>query len=259
MFSDYTSHYWDVQDFRDEYYFSGRSLKQIQKWMGDQALFRRLPYIQRNKPQIALISATGPFYTKIASGGGSFVPGTDILQRSGAGPEQIMGQIMFAVTAGMCGVRVYNYDTLDWRNQRLTAPTGTNDLQTGITAGSPQWSSMVMSFRMIQQLEPLLLQARVSAVDMGINVATTARKGINGTLLMAVNMSEAPQPVTAYLAPYMGAGTTTLATRYHLTTDRLIAQLMRVGTADQLTLLPGETIAWVFAAGGREERQLSAK
>jgi hypothetical protein len=246
-FSDYTSHYWDVQDFRDEYYYSGRSLKQIQKWMGDEALFRRLPYIQRNKPQIALISATGPFYTKIAAGG-AYTPGTDILQRSGAGAAQVMGQIMFAAAAGMCGVRVYNYDTLDWRTQRATAPSGTTDLQTGITVDSLQWSAMEISFDMIRQLEPFLLQSRVSSVDMGANIATAAREGANGTLLLAVNMAEAPQPVTANLVPYQG-GTLNHVTRYHLTTDRIIKQSLLFGSTDNLILQPGETVAWVFTPG----------
>jgi hypothetical protein len=247
-FSDYTSHYWDVQDFRDEYYYSGRSLKQIQKWMGDEALFRRLPYIQRNKPQIALISATGPFYTKIV-GGGSYTPGTDILQRSGVGPEQIMGQIMFAAAAGMSGVRVYNYDTSDWRAQRATAPPGTTDLQTGISIDSPQWTAMVSAFAAIQRLEPLLLQPRISSVDMGVNIATTARQGANGTVLLAVNMAEAPQPVAADLTPYQGAGSLSHLTRYHLTIDRLIKQSLIFRSTDHLILQPGEAVAWVFPPG----------
>jgi hypothetical protein len=250
-FSDYISHYWDVQDFRDEYYFSGRSLKQIQKWMGDEALFRRLPYIKRNQPQIALISATGPFYTKIAAGA-SYAPGSDVLQRSGAGPEQIMGQIMFAAAAGMCGVRVYNYDTLEWRNQRATAPSGTTDLQTGISVDSPQWKAMALSFTTIRQLEPWLLQPRVSAVDMGVNIMTTARKGANGSLLMAVNMAETAQPVTARLAPYEGAENVAHVTRYELTTDGLIRRKLVLGSTDELTLQPGETVAWVFAAGSAQ-------
>jgi hypothetical protein len=149
--------------------------------MGDEALFRQLPYIQRGKPQIALISATGPFYTKLANGG-AYIPGVDILQRAGAGPEQVMGEVMFAVVAGMCGVRVYNYDTSDWRSQRTTAPIGTTDLQTGISVNSPQWNALSLSFNFIRQLEPLLLQPRISAVDMGGDIATTARQGVNGTL-----------------------------------------------------------------------------
>jgi hypothetical protein len=246
-FADYTSHYWDVQDFRDEYYFGGRSLKQIQKWMGDEALFRRLPYIQRNKPQIALISATGPFYTKLANGG-AYTPGVDILQRSGAGPEQIMGEVMFGVVAGMCGFRVYNYDTLDWRNQRATAPIGTKDLQTGIGVNSQQWSALSLSFNFIRQLEPLILQPRISAVDMGADIATTARQGANGTLVIAVNMAEAPRPITANLSPYKSNENITRLTRYRLTINGLATESLQVGLEDRLTIQPGETVAWVFGA-----------
>ena len=244
-FSDYTSHYWDSQDFRDEYYFSGRSLKQIQVWMGDEALFRRLPYIQRNRPQLSLISAGGPFYTKMTNGN-QFTPGVDILQRSGIGPEQIMAEIMFAAIAGMAGVRVYNYDTNEWRTQRATAPIGTSGLQTGIAVNSPQWNALAQSFNFIGTIEPLLLQPRISAVDMGANIATTARSGAGGKLLMALNMAEAPQRITANLAPYAVGGT---VTRYRLTTDGLVTETVSSSPTDVLTLRPAETIAWVFAAG----------
>ncbi len=244
-FSDYTSHYWDGQDFRDEYYYSGKSLKQIQMWMGDEALFRRLPYIQRNRPQLSLISATGPFYTK-KTNGNQFAPGVDLLQRSGAGPEQVMGQIMFAAVAGMAGVRVYNYDTSEWRNQRSGSPVGTTDLQTGIAVNSPQWNALAQSFNFIGRLEPLLLQPRISSVDMGANIATTARSGAASKLLMALNMAQAPQQITANLVPYAAGGT---ITRYRLTTGGLVTESLPNSPTDVLTLQPAETVAWVLAAG----------
>jgi len=239
--ADYASHYWDSLDLRDAYYYSGPSLGQIKRWMGDFTLYGRIPSIQLNKPQISLVGVSGPSYTKIVPGG-TYTEGKDILGRPGHGPQQVMGQIMFAATTGMAGVRLYTYEPNYWKSERIDAPAGAA-LDTGLSVGDQAWNAMSQAFNFLTTIEPRLLQQKVSTVDLGSNIATTARAGANGKLLMAVNMSEAPQPITANLRPYRGPG---VITRYRLTIAGLTTQAIPAKDSDSLILQPGETVTWIF-------------
>jgi hypothetical protein len=63
-FSDYATQYWDVADWRRCYPF-GSSLPQMKKWL-DHVVLGRSSHMQRDKPQLLLVSTCGPWYGQAA-------------------------------------------------------------------------------------------------------------------------------------------------------------------------------------------------
>jgi hypothetical protein len=215
--------------------------------MGDWAMYGRLSVIQRHKPQMALVGTTGPFYQKLGEGD-HFIVGQDRLHDGEGGnrPKAVQSEIMFAAVAGMCGVRGYSYDWQVWKDERANGAIGRTDLQTGadpFTIGTERWDAMSTAFNFIAEIEPYLLQPKISAVDLGEFIATGARAGNNGKVLMALNLSEAPQRIKANLQPYSA---TSVITRYRLTLNGWIKELLAPRTSDDLVIESGETVVWIF-------------
>jgi hypothetical protein len=244
-FADYATHYWDT--WNHPYYFGGSPLPHIKQQMGDWAMYGRLAVIQRNRPQMALVGTTGPFYQKLGEGD-HFIVGQDRLHDGEGGhrPKAVQSEIMFAAVAGMAGVRGYSYDWRVWKEERATGAIGRSDLQTGtdpFTVGTERWDAMSQAFNFIAEIEPYLLQPRVSAVDLGEFIATGARAGANGKMLMALNLSEVPQRIKANLQPYSA---TSGITRCRLTLNGAIKETLAARAMDDLWIETGETIMWIF-------------
>src|SRR5262249_46003121 len=118
-------------------------------------------------------------------------------------------QVMYAAARGMAGVRVYHFDGPRWKGERRTAKSGRGDLQTGsdpFEVGTDRWQSMASAFRLVQHLEPHLLQPPMHALNLGSTIVTGARQGPASRLLIAVNFSEAPEKAHVDLRAYRYAG-----------------------------------------------------
>ncbi len=246
-FADYATHYWAlILDLRGAYFLGGFSLPQVRRNMGENVLYPRQAYVQRDKPQLALVGNGGAFYTKLGPGE-EFVLGQDKPHGNGiTRPKVVLDQIVYAAISGMAGVRIYSYDSKSWKDERAKAPVGRDDLQTGadsFTVGTDRWDAMSKAYNFIGQLEPVLLQRRVHAIDLGGEVVTTAREGKNGTLVLALNLSEAPARVRADLTPYYRDGE---ITRLRLAAEGRTEERFPGRASDELTLASGETVAWIL-------------
>jgi hypothetical protein len=246
--------------------FAGGTTDEVQAWMGDPtmsdhatlywswwdtdrslgALRRAIagtvddwtPFCQQDRPILLLVSSSGPFYTKNVPGD-RYQENQDTLQNPGNTPLTVSVQVTYAAIAGMAGVRLYNFDSADWRATRASAPIGTRDLQTGIAPNSDMWNAMSRAFELIGRLEPQLFGFKDEPPDLGSAFVTTLRRG-RGVLLMTVNFSDAAQSFTVDLNPYGSS-----ATRYDLVLDQLQVA-SDVPLSETRTAEPGECIAWVL-------------
>lgn len=242
--SEFASHYYDVNDWKEAYRFQGRSLKEIQMWMGDSTLYGRRPVLQLAKPQITLVTCAGPYYTKHVAGN-DYVEGTDYLQGQGVDPKMVLGQIMFAAIAGMSGIRMYAYDWPQWKSERSGAALNAANLQTGsepYAVGVTRWGAMSLGLNFLHSRKGLLFQQPIHAVDLGPNFESAARRGANGTVLIAMNFSASPQPTVVNLAPYITGAD---ITRYRVTVTGVVTQTIASASSDSVTFGVGETIAYV--------------
>ena len=69
----------------------------------------KLPFIQYDKPKLAYISTSGPYYVKEGPGS-QYIPGRDTLVNVGASPKSTAAQAMALVALGMSGVKGYHYE-----------------------------------------------------------------------------------------------------------------------------------------------------
>jgi hypothetical protein len=168
-----------------------------------------LPVMQRNKP-VLLLTQMGPFPLNI------FQPGE--------GPNQAAGQIMLAAIRGYAGTRAYVY------NFQTQPPE--------------DWAAMSAAYQLIADIEPRLLQQEVNAIHMGDDIATGARSGPQGNLLMAMNSLDVPQTVKVDLSSYTGGGSQ--IKRYRLIGNQLTVTTVPNVTADTITFAGNEIIVWAF-------------
>jgi hypothetical protein len=255
--SDYASNYWDTNDWRAAYPW-GLSLPQVREGL-DNVVVARYPSMQRNRPALQLVSIAGPYYTKLGPGT-EYTPGQDRLQSNGLRPESVAAQVIYAVVRGQAGVRAYSYDWPGWKDDRQNSPVGTGDRQTGsdpFAVGTDRWQAMSSAFHLVDQLEPYILQPQIHAVDLGPSIVTGARQGTPGTLLAAVNFSEATTPATVDLSFYRGSAQEMI--RYRLRGTTLYSERLPAASTDSVSFLPGESILWVFpaAAGAPAIKMLS--
>ncbi|BDC50563.1 hypothetical protein F183_A28790 [Bryobacterales bacterium F-183] len=244
--SDYTSQFWTFLDWRTAYPDSA-SLPQYRSNM-ETAILGRLPVLQPGVPSMVLTTAAGPFYTKNTAAP-EYQPGPDFLQAPGASPSAVAASILFAAASGQAGVRVYHLDTNLWKTERLAAPLGNRDNQTGadpFQVGTDRWQAIATAFNLVKRLEPHLMQDQLHSPELGSTIVSCARQGAGSRLVMAVNMSEASQPIAADLSPYLYAGAPSIlrfrSQEAALWVDRIAGSL----TKDDLVLGPGEAVAWLF-------------
>ena len=249
--SDYSSYFWTYMDWRRAYP-DGASLPQA-RWAMERVVTDRIPMLQQNVPQLILTAATGPFYTKKGPGT-RYTPGQDLLQEPGELPRVVGAQIMYAAVNGLAGVRTYGFDFDQWKRERATSPVGMGDLQTGAdpsTVGTDRWVAMSGAFNLVHQLEPYLLQPAMHALDLGPDIITGARQGPDSRLLMAVNFSDTEQLANIRVNLYQYANAAYFL-RYRLTANTLRVEQIAAKAIDRVTLLPGETVAYLFIPGDRQ-------
>jgi hypothetical protein len=243
--SDYTSHYWDIQDWRRAYP-DGASLPQDRKAL-DRVLVERCPYIRNDAPAFLLVSMCGPFYTKKGPGA-EFVAGRDKLDNASDTPIRIAAQIMYGAAMGVAGFRAYHFDVKRWKEDRRNAALGNGELETGsepLGVGSDRWEAMSTAFNLTRALEPHLLQPQASAIDLGSLIATGARRGPRSRLLVAVNFSEVSARSTADFRPYRYAGSSSIL-RYRLRGATLSTERVANREEEEVVFEPGESVVWLF-------------
>jgi hypothetical protein len=245
--ADYASLYWTQRDYRRAYP-DGPSLPQVRAAM-DVSVLPAAPLLQQDRPALLLIAASGDFYTK-GGEGSAFDPRHDRRDQAGDTPSSVAAQVMYAAARGMAGVRVYELDRQYFSDLRARAKVGAQ-LSTGtgpFDVGTDRWQALASAFRLVERLEPDLLQARASAVDLGSTFVTGARRGPASRVLVAVNFSEAPETVHVDLAPYRDAAATSIA-RYRLAGATLRTDALADAASDTVTFAPGESIMWVLRPG----------
>ena len=245
--SDFTSHYWTILDWRSAYP-TGPSVPQYKSNM-DTAVVNRLPFIQADKPAVVLGQLAGPFYTKRGSGA-EYVPGQDFLQDGGTSPVGVAASTLYAAAMGQAGIRVYHYDSSQWKYQRSASVAGQNDLQTGsdpFTVGTDRWLAMASAFNLIKRIEPHLLQPSLHSPELGPLFVSGAHQGPWSRLLLAVNMSEGNNTTTVDLSPYLYAGNGSIM-RFRVQEASGKVERISSTTSDTVTFGPGEGIAWLFTA-----------
>ncbi len=269
--SDYTSWYWTYLTPWRLAFPWGASLAQHKTDL-DKVVVDRLAVVQMNAPKYLLVGAMGPSYLKGVAGG-DYQPGQDQLQGSGSIPDGITAQILYATAQGMSGVRVYGYDGIPgmndglWNDQRLKAPIGQGELQTGVTpfginqSTKDRWTALSNAFRLVQTLEPYFLSPQLNAIDLGPNFTTGARQAKTGRMLVAINLSDGASTVKIDLTPYRYSGAITVA-RYHITGLLSTSESVANSKTQTVTIAPGESILWIFtpsAPGRRAETKLLSK
>jgi hypothetical protein len=242
--SDYNSLYAAFVDGQPLYPY-GKSLYQTFLTYKRPALDQR-PYWNSNAPAILETSGTGWYYRKMVQGD-EFQAGQDLIQGYPIRPEEMTASITFAAAAGMSGVRVYGFDSWQRKGDRTEATMGAAGVQTFIdpfVTNVDGWKAVSMAFRLIQAVEPYLLQPNMQSPNLGPMIYTGAKQGTDGKLLMAINFSELPQAVNIDLTPYDSGGG---VTRYRTTSQSLTnGALSRGAKTDPILLLPGETVTYVF-------------
>jgi hypothetical protein len=252
-FSDYISLYWTYLHWRHAYPWSP-SLPQDMVAL-DRVAIGFLPAVPRPVPRLMLTSLCGPFYQKLAEGD-EYQPGKDKLLQPGPSAVSCGAQVMYAAAVGMAGVRNYSFDWSLWKNDRKNAKVGAGGLQTGgepIDVGTDRWYAVAAAFRLIQHIEPHLLQPMATAIDPGPTFAVGARASANSRLLIAVNFSEAPQEARIDLSPYRFGGSGKIA-RFRQCGPQLQTDLIDPTDEDTVRFAPGEAIVWLFIAPGDADR-----
>ena len=216
-----------------------------------------LPVIQRNKPVLILVGASGNWYHAGVSRPTTdpYEAGVDQLIRPGYRPEQIPMEVFMAIARGAAGVRTYQFNHLDkyWPStlvkgsewQSGIGPFNQNGID-GLAPGS-RWNSLGSAFTLVQNLEPYVLSPMTQAIDLGPFIVTGAHSGPSGNMLIAVNVLEAPQTIQADLSSYTTGAS---VTRYRLLADQVASESLGSVTSDQVTLSPGEVAVYVFPSGG---------
>jgi hypothetical protein len=242
-FSDYATIYWDFLAWRRAYP-DGPSFPQYVDAFRH-GVDNRLYGLQRDKPMLLLASGNGPFYIKQADEGSQFIVGRDRAHGEPAVPitPHTATVLMYAPAVGMSGVRVYNFDTLIWKRNRAQAKTGKSHLQTGtepFEVGTDRWAALTAAFRLIEQLEPFMLQPMTHAPYLGEGIFTGARKGKDGDMVIAINFVHGERTIPRLPLPNEDTPSQSVVYRVH-------GMTLRVEPYDggPLTLKPGETVVRV--------------
>jgi hypothetical protein len=248
-FADYASHYWsdDAPPISPTGIDPESILPRILRRL-DGTVAPRMTVLPLERPALLLTSVSGPFYTKRVPGD-RFSPGADTLQAPGVPAVACAAEIMYAVAAGMCGVRAYQFDATRLARERADAPVGRTDLQTGagpVATGTDRWQAMAAAFALIGRLEPWILQRQVHAPYLGPEVVTGAREGPAGRLLVAVSFAAEDVRATVDLTPYRTPRGRVV--RHRLRGAGLSVQSGPASPRDTLVIRPGEAVCWVFSA-----------
>ncbi|MCL2700760.1 MAG: Ig-like domain-containing protein [Phycisphaerae bacterium] len=253
-FSDYATIYWDFLAWRRAYP-DGPSFPQyvdaFKRCVDD-----RLYGLQRDKPMLLLASGNGWFYIKQADEGEQFTIGRDKPHGEPSIPirPQTASVLMYAPAVGMSGVRIYNFDTLMWKRQRAQAKAGKSHLQTGaepFEVGTDRWAAITAAFRLIEQLEPFMLQPLTHAPYLGEGIFTGARKGKDGEMTIAINFVQGERTIPNLPLPFDKASDSSdTAVRRLRASDvvyRVHGMTLRTEPYDggPLTLKPGEAVVRV--------------
>lgn len=200
-------------------------------------------HVRPGMPRLALTYIDGVTYIKV-NADGEYTPGVDKVRTAGIGPDRIVASIFLAAMQGYCGVRIYGLDTGLRKRSRINAAIGAG-VSTGadpFAIGLDRWAAMSHALNLIHTLEPQLFGQPYHAPDLGDGIATAARAGANGRLLMIASFRESAEPVRVDLAPYRMGGK---VVRYTLAAAGVTGPVEVAGSEDRVTLAPGQCAAWV--------------
>jgi hypothetical protein len=242
-FADYNGIYWGER-YESGVYPHARSVHQLVSRGMDGSVLGWEQVLQKDKPSLLLMANNGPCYGEQGDDG-RYTAGEDVLcnpQWVGMTPNHVALQAIYAVIRGMAGVRVYAFDFLQWKIDRLSAgQTGSDPF----TVGVERWKAMSTAFNLVKELEPFILQPNTHAVDLGSNLLTGAKRGSNGNLFLALNISEMPEPIKPDLTTYrIGLP----IHRYRLLGSRRLHDVIPDSTRDELTLEAGEGVIYLFTS-----------
>lgn len=211
---------------------------ELDAYSAKDATFRRL--MPAGMPKLTLCYIDGVTYQKVDADG-EYTPGVDKVRTSGMRPSTVAATIFYAAMTGAAGVRVYGFDTAARKRARLNAAIG-QSVSTGGEPGDGRWEAMAAALQLVHKLEPQLFGAPTHAPDLGEGIATAARTGPAGNLLMIANFRENAEPIRVDLAPYRLGGK---VTRYTITATG--SQAVDVdGAEDRIMLAPGQCLAYLF-------------
>lgn len=199
----------------------------------------------------------------IATGLGYYSPPVDILRSNGQGNRgtNIAAMVWDAIALGAAGARAFSYDATP--SVRIGTPdtfannyvgNSSDSGQTGVgyiannPSASDRWNGLSLAYKLTAALEPYILQPVVSAPHLGSRIHTGARSGSAGTLVIAINDSEAPEASTFTFGAF-NPGTSPVA-RFRITNGSFITTglLAANSTSDAVIFAPGEVVVWFFPA-----------
>jgi hypothetical protein len=188
-------------------------------------------------------------------------PGVSKVTVPSVTPDLVAANIMFAAEKGAAGVRVYMFGGDSNQNQALdecftgcSNQDNANPLYNGADAQA-RWKGMSNAFNLIQEIEPYLLQPKLSSPYYGPTITTGARTSRYGTLLMLTEFADSSEVVNIDLKLYNPSGGN--GTMYRMTGEELTQQSVS-GTSVQVTLASGETVAFTFPPADQKNAPAAA-
>jgi hypothetical protein len=246
--SDYASHYFSTLKTRTTYPWS-EGIQEMIASIG--ALWQaREPLMMLDRPQLFLISLSGPSYIKRNGSDSAYNPATDDLDQPGVSPQHVSALMMTAASLGAAGTRLYYFEPPSNVENRVKAPVGAS-MQTGANPtniGQERWRAMGLASNLLTRvLEPFLFGSVRNAPAFGRNIASAVRESDSGMMLLIVNGNDWPRTIEVNLGTLnSGAG----AARYRLTAERIQTDDRSGATSDLITLEAGESVAYVFPKSG---------
>lgn len=204
-------------------------------------------HIDPRLPMLALVSGTGPFYTKRTNRRTSdYDPAVDVLHVGGRARYTAM-HLALALVGGACGASLYFFDDAERRRQReretyprtaLPEPAQTGFHPFAKGAAGEIFRAVAAFRRLVDTLGPRVFAPLGIAPALGPALRASRR----GDLLLVVNTRERPV-TTVPLALRQPA------TRWRLVGERLTSEPLGAGGV-RLVLEPGELSAIVGVAPG---------
>ncbi len=243
--SDYASQYFTSLKTRATYPWS----EGIQEMVSsvESEFNSREPYLMLDRPQLMLVSLSGPSYTKQNRTGSTYEPGVDSLDQPGVNPSHVSALMMTSAALGGAGIRLYYFEPPSDLAFRAQAAPGTY-MQTGSNPSNLQsdsWKAMGSSANLLTHvLEPYLLGAARSSPAYGRNIVTAVRQSAAGLMLLVVNGNDWTRSIPVDLRPFGGAGS---VARYRLRASSIGTDLLpRAQTIDKIDLEAGESVVYII-------------
>ena len=243
--SDYASHFWDSGQQRPTYIF-GRGIRESSYYMLS-AFYSRQPYMQLNRPQMMEISTTGINYIKNSPAGqAGYNPPLDQLAHVGSVPKAVASSMFAAAAAGVSGLRLYQFETVDdYQDSKRSGPGGGYQTGAGPFYGDQEaWRSMGYAANLMSKfLQPYLLGTALNSPALGRNFVTGARQAASGKMLTVVNAWDGARQVALDFRPYKsGFG----ATRYRINDTYIKVAALADSDGESIVMDSGETLVYLF-------------